>query len=136
VVCAHVYGLNELLELPVGAPKHLVWGEDLAGLGHGQVGLANVQATRPNGGGDIGMVVDDKQGSVALAQVLEGCRQGQRFSLVPELVTQLEHARAAIDSSHGDVEWVSSAGYLGVDDHVETTHLVSFSLADGTTHLC
>ena len=84
-----------------------------------------------DGGGQVGVVVDNQQGVVGGAQVAQGDGQRQLFALVPQFVPQLQHPGAAVESRAGDVQRGAPAGNLRVNDDIEAADAVRLLPAEG-----
>ena len=92
--------------------------EQLAGLGGGRVVLADVDPVGVAGAGQLGVVVDDEEGAVGVAEAAEGERR--QLDLAPRqgLLAQLDDVDAAAQRGAQQRLWIA-APRAGVADEVE-----------------
>ncbi len=112
-------GLFRLLEEGVGGAHELPGMEDTAGLGGGQVVLAEVEAVGVTCYGQVGVVVGNEDGVVSLAEGQQPAGDGELVTLAVELVSKLDGGGSAAEGRLRHVHNISPAGGLRVDDDVE-----------------
>ena len=131
VVGAHFLGLSQFFHLVVGTSNDLRGRKHAAGLGHWEVGLANVQPGRTDSSRQVGVVVNYEVRIAGQAKLLKLNGQRQYFSFVPKFISELQHLCATVQGGLGYVQRIPAIGYFRVDDYIKPANPVGLFFSQG-----